>query len=266
MNILITGGNGYIAKSLSNGLWRGMNRYDITSITRKDFNLTDREATSKWFKDKYFDVVIHTAVVGGSRLHDDDADVLYQNLQMFFNLYDNKHCFGKLINFGSGAELGMPNDPYGLSKKSISKFIDAEPFFYNIRIYGVFNENEWDTRFIKSNIKRYINKEHISVYEDKLMDFFYMKDLIELVRHFIYKDNLPKNVDCTYDIDACYLSDIAYIINDLSNYKVEIKVGEGKGKKYIGDWNPININYIGLEQGIKETYKKLSNEEYQFLY
>ena len=76
MNILITGGNGYIAKSLSDGLWRGMNRHHITSITRNDFDLTDREATNKWFEDKYFDVVIHTAVVGGSRLHNDNADVL----------------------------------------------------------------------------------------------------------------------------------------------------------------------------------------------
>jgi UDP-glucose 4-epimerase len=260
MNILITGGNGYIAKSLSKSLDNSI------SITRKDFDLTDRHATNKWFEEKYFDVIIHTAVKGGSRLLVDGGNIFYENIQMFYNLLNNKHCFGKLINFGSGAELGMPSDPYGLSKNIISKIIDNEDNFYNIRIYGVFDENELDTRFIKSNIKRYINKESIEIHQDKLMDFFYMKDLIELVRHFIYKDNLPKNVDCTYDIDACYLSDIAYIINDLSDYKVEIKVGEGKGKKYIGDWNPININYIGLEQGIKETYKKLSNEEYQFLY
>tara|TARA_R110001606_G_scaffold639_3_gene2439 strand:- start:8 stop:790 length:783 start_codon:yes stop_codon:yes gene_type:complete len=260
MNILITGGNGYIAKSLSKSLDNSI------SITRKDFDLTDRHATNKWFEGKHFDVVIHTAVKGGSRLLVDGGNIFYENIQMFYNLLNNKHCFGKLINFGSGAELGMPSDPYGLSKNIISKIIDNEDNFYNIRIYGVFDENELDTRFIKSNIKRYINKEPIKIHQDKLMDFFYMKDLIELVRHFIYKDNLPKNVDCTYDIDACYLSDIAYIINDLSDYKVEIKIGEGKGKKYIGDWNPININYIGLEQGIKETYKKLSNEEYQFLY
>jgi len=264
MNILITGGNGYIANALY-----GMDiafKDHIQKITRKDFDLTDRHATNKWFDGKYFDVVIHTAVKGGSRLLVDGGNIFYENIQMFYNLLNNKHCFGKLINFGSGAELGMPSDPYGLSKNIISKIIDNEDNFYNIRIYGVFDENELDTRFIKSNIKRYINKESIEIHQDKLMDFFYMKDLIELVRHFIYKDNLPKNVDCTYDIDACYLSDIAYIINDLSDYKVEIKVGEGKGKKYIGDWNPININYIGLEQGIKETYKKLSNEEYQFLY
>ena len=261
MNILITGGNGYIAKSLSDSLWGGIDRYDITSITRNDFDLTSREATNKWFKNKYFDVIIHTAVVGGSRLQDDDSYVLYQNLQMFFNLYDNKHCFGKFINFGSGAELGMPNDPYGLSKKSISKFIDAEPYFYNIRIYGVFDENELDTRFIKSNIIRYINKESIKIYQNKIMDFFYMKDLVMLVKYYINESHLPKNIDCSYDYNHS-LHDIAYMINNLSDYKVDREFTGGVlgHDKYAGEYNPIIKNYIGLEQGIKDTYKKLLDE------
>ena len=46
MNILITGGNGYIAKSLSNRL------NNTISITRNDFDLTDRKATDEWFKGK----------------------------------------------------------------------------------------------------------------------------------------------------------------------------------------------------------------------
>ena len=86
--------------------------------------------------------------------------------------------------------------------------------------------------------------------------------LIKLVKHYIeYNKSLPKNVDCIYD--ACikdYLSDIANIINSLSNYKVKINIGEGKGKNYVGSNNPLNVEWIGLEQGIKETYKKLLNE------
>ena len=180
---------------------------------------------------------------------------------MFYNLLNNKHCFNRLIHFGSGAELNMPTNPYGLNKNIISKIIDNENNFYNIRIYGVFDENELDTRFIKSNIKRYINREPIQIYQDKLMDFFYMKDLIRLVEHFITKDNLPKNIDCSYS-QHYSLSDIAYLINNLSDYKVKINVGEGKGIDYIGDWNPLNIKWKGLEHGIDKTYEKLLEENY----
>ena len=262
MKILITGGDGYIAKSISKGLWNGSDRYDITSINRKDFDLTDRGTTDKWFYGKHFDVVIHTAVKGGSRLSEDNSDIFYQNIQMFYNLLNNKHCFNKLIHFGSGAELNMPNDPYGLSKNVISKIIDTESNFYNIRIFGVFDENELDTRFIKNNIKRYINKQPIEIHQDKLMDFFYMKDLVELVKYYIYKNNPPKNIDCTYEINpdllnTHYLSNIANMINNLSDYKVEINIGEGKGIDYVGYLNPLNTKWIGLEQGIKETYNKL---------
>ena len=81
MRILITGGNGYVAKSLYNGL---KDLYDITLVTRKDFDLSDNNATNNWFKDKYFDTVIHTAVKGGSRLTKDNAETFYENIKMFY--------------------------------------------------------------------------------------------------------------------------------------------------------------------------------------
>jgi|TARA_R110000772_G_scaffold233248_1_gene344828 GDP-L-fucose synthase len=255
MNILITGGNGYIAKSILKNLDNSI------SITRKDFNLTDRHATNTWFKNKYFDVIIHTAIVGGNRLKIDTGDIFYQNIQMFYNLLNNKHCFGKLINFGSGAENGLPNNPYGLSKNIISRIIDSEPHFYNIRIYGVFDENELDTRFIKSNIIRYINKEPLKIHQNKIMDFFYMKDLVTLVKYYISETYLPKNVDCSYNYNHS-LHDIAYMINNLSDYKVDREFTGGVlgHDKYAGEYNPIIKNYIGLEQGIKNTYKKILSE------
>ena len=256
MKILITGGNGYIAKALSDKL------DNVTSVTRKDFDLTDREATNDWFYGRYFDIVIHTAIKGGSRLQQDNSSVFYQNIQMFYNLLNNKHCFGKLLNFGSGAELSMPTDPYGLSKNVISKIIDLTDNFYNIRIHGVFDENELNTRFIKSNIKRYINRKPIEIYQDKLMDFFYMEDLIRLVEYFIYENNLPKNIDCSYSQHHS-LSDVAYLINNLSDYKVKININSNeKGKDYIGDWNPLNIKWKGLKYGIDKTYDKLLEENY----
>ena len=255
MNILITGGNGYIAKSLSKNLID----YDITSISRKDFDLTNKEITTQWFKNKFFDIVIHTAVKGGSRLNQDGSEVFYQNLQMFYNLYYNKLHFNKFIHFGSGVELGQPNDPYGLSKKIINELISSEPDFYNIRIFGVFDENELDTRFIKNNIKHYLNKEEIIIHQNKLMDFFYMKDLITLVKFYINKNHLPKVDECSYS-EKYSLLDIAHLINNLSDYKIPIKQLDSiEGKAYIGKTS-LDLNYIGLKQGIKEMYNKLQNE------
>lgn len=250
--ILVTGGYGYIAKHLI----KNLKGYEITSITRLDFDLTDKKATDKWFKDKFFDVVIHTAIKGGSRLKSDDGDVFYQNLQMFYNLFYNKHHFGKLIHFGSGAELGQPSDPYGLSKKIINDLTKSEPNFYNIRIFAVFDENELDTRFIKSNIKRYLNKEDIIIYQNKLMDFFYMKDLVTLINHYIEENHLPKIVECSYK-EKYSLLDIANLINNLSNYKVSIKqLDYVEGNSYIGNTFK-ELNYIGLEKGIQEIYNIL---------
>jgi UDP-glucose 4-epimerase len=255
MNILITGGNGYIAKSLSKAL---SNKYDVVSITRQNFDLTNRKATDEWFSDKHFDVVIHTAVKGGNRLtrDQDGSEIFYQNLQMFYNLYYNKHKFDKLIHFGSGAEKGNPSDSYGLSKKIIYDLTKNITNFYNIRIFAVFDENELNTRFIKNNIKRYINKEEIIIHQDKLMDFFYMEDLVTLVKHYIEENHLPKVAECSYTKKYSLLN-IANIINNLSNYKVPIKqLDSTTGQPYIGK-TYTNLSYIGLEQGIKEVYNKL---------
>jgi dTDP-4-dehydrorhamnose reductase len=90
--ILITGGNGYISKSLFNNL---KTKYQITLVTRDDFDLSDSRAVAEWFSNKKYDVVIHAAAVGGSRLLDEDNQIIDQNLQMYYNLLSNKNCFKK---------------------------------------------------------------------------------------------------------------------------------------------------------------------------
>jgi nucleoside-diphosphate-sugar epimerase len=178
---------------------------------------------------------------------------------MFYNLYYNKHCFDKFIHFGSGAELNTPSNPYGLSKKIINDLIKSEHGFFNIRIFGVFDENELNTRFIKSSILKYLNKTPITIHQDKYMDFYYMGDLINLVHEYVIGNpytSLPKISECSYR-KKYKLSDIASFINTLGNYKVPINiVDSAKGDSYIGT-TVFNMITIGLEQGIINTYNKL---------
>jgi nucleoside-diphosphate-sugar epimerase len=256
MRILITGGNGYIAKSLYNAF---KDKYNVTCITRQDFDLTDLFDTHQYLSDKYFDIVLHCAVSGGSRLKPDTWEDMDNNLKMYYNLLNCKNRFGALIHFGSGAEINAPESPYGLSKRVIANSISKMPNFYNIKIFGVFDENELDTRFIKGNIKRYINKEPIIIHQDKFMDFFYMKDLISLVDYYITNDNVPKQIDCSY-IGLYKLSEIASIINDLDDYKVDIQIEkEGIALSYYGIANVL-LDFVGLKEGIREVYSKLKNE------
>jgi len=253
MKILITGSNGYIAKSLYDAF---KDNHEISLVSRKDFDLSDYVSVDNFFKDKFFDVVIHTAVNGGSRLSKESWSIMDSNLMMYYNLLRNKSNFTKFIQFGSGAEFLENETPYGLSKKVISNSISDLDNFYNIRIFGVFDENELETRFIKSSIKKLISKEEIEVYMDIAMDFFYMKDLITLVNYYIKNDNLPKSIDCTYN-KSYKISEVANMINSLDENTVEVKILSEGVNTYIGKFTDLSLNYIGLEEGIKETYKKI---------
>lgn len=254
MNILITGGNGYVAKSLYIVL---KDKYNITKITRQDFDLTDCNATREWFCGRYFDVVIHTATVGGSRLKQEDDDVIKQNLLMYNNLLANKDHFDKFITFGSGAEFFKQNTPYGISKCMITESIKNNNNFYNLRIFATFDHNELNTRFIKANILRYINKEPMQIHTNKIMDFFYMQDLITLVDYYICNNNPPKEINCSYE-NKYTLKNIADIINKLDKHKVKIVI-ENKNELqfYCGESPTFPINILGLERGIKNTFREL---------
>ena len=258
MNILITGGNGYVAKSLYNGF---KNSHTISTITRKDLDLTNYEPLKNYFlNNERFDVVIHTAIVGGSRLSSDSFSIVDSNLQMYYNLLHNKEHYGKFISFGSGAEIYNSDTPYGISKKIIAQSMMKYDDMYNIRIYAVFDENELDTRFIKSNIKRYIQNQAMVIHQNKKMDFFYMKDLIKLVSYYIEHPNPPKQIDCKYETEFT-LADISNMINNLSDNRVKCIIENlNVSNDYTGYYTHLPIEYIGLKEGIKNTYNIIKKE------
>ena len=270
MKILLTGSNGFLAKNLA----KHLSKYDLTTISRTDFDLRDTAAVNNFFKDKYFDVVVHCAIKGGNRLNKDSKDIVYDNIKLIMNLMLNRKFFGKIIHFGSGAELDrsndifgnninifqkLPDDPYGFSKNIIGRLLHNYENSYNLRIFNVFANDEAERRMIKNNIMNYIEDQPIVIHQDKYMDFLYIDDFVNIVELYIKGENLPKEIDCVYDTKF-RLSDIANLINNLSNKKVPIEINSPDlGKSYCGYYQNIcnTLNFIGLEQSIRNVYESI---------
>ena len=157
---------------------------------------------------------------------------------MYYNLLNVRNHYGKMIHFGSGAEDSMRDTPYGLSKYVINKSIEDQENFYNVRIHAVFDENELNTRFIKANLVKYINREPMQIYSNRKYTFFYMKDLVKLVTHILLSKNesLMKYNYASYANDL-YLTDICNFINELGDYKVPVLVGSETSDDYISGFN-----------------------------
>jgi nucleoside-diphosphate-sugar epimerase len=147
MNILITGGSGYVGNHL-NTFYK--NKANVTCLSRGVLDISDTYSVNKWFEGKYFDVVLHAAISGGNRVDADTIKEYKNNIKMIDNLYEHKNKFGKLISFGSGAE--RTGTWYGRSKEYIHRLILNTNNWYNLRIYGIFDKDENDYRFIKANI------------------------------------------------------------------------------------------------------------------
>ena len=91
------------------------------------------------------------------------------------------------------------------------------------------------------------------------MDFFYIDDFNKILELYINEVILPKEIDCVYQ-NKVMLSDIANIINNLSDKKVPVHILNPEiGNSYCGNFNAITntLNLKGLEQGIYEIYKSL---------
>jgi nucleoside-diphosphate-sugar epimerase len=188
MKVCVLGSNGFIGKNLirDNTEWVG--------VTRHDLDLTDQMAVKKYFETHTYDVVIHCAVVGGSRMKLDDGEVTHKNILMFENVV----CVfkGKLLYFSSGAALrgNPPTDPYGLSKWVIDRRIETIPDAYSLRIWGCYGPGELPTRF-SSVCKR---EGHVVIDQDRYFDFIDIKDVLKIVREYVNGDKIEKEYNLVY--------------------------------------------------------------------
>jgi hypothetical protein len=91
-----------------------------------------------------------------------------------------------------------------------------------------------------------------------MMDFFYIEDLWKVVKYYMNTLFPPKQIDCCYkESKGIYLLDISNMINNLDTHNVDITIkNQESGEPYVGQAIELNMDYIGLEKGLKLEYEK----------
>lgn len=280
INVVVTGANCSVAQDL---IPRLEEKYNVIKITRENSNLHDSEFVDHFFNTTHVDYVLNLASNGGKKRQTDIPDFFYNNILVFENLFRNKHKYKLMINFGSGISFddrnsldeireyalnkSIPTGYYALSKYMIRERIrEAHTNVVNLRIFSLFGKSEEAQRFTKVNIQRYINKEPIVIYQNRLIDFFYEEDMFRVVDHYISECEKGYEVP-SWELNLSYMQKVdlihmATLINTMSDYRVPIQLddAENPGKSYTGSGYRLDRLYIpfrGIEEGIRDIYEHL---------
>lgn len=272
--ILITGANGFAGRHLATYL--KSKKYELYTPSHKELDLLDENAVDNYFIKNKIDIVIHTALVGGSRKEEHVDSALNQNLRMFFNIIRNKKRFKKMIHCGSGAEYDkrfpivkakeedfdkrVPVDEYGFGKYICSKYIENSENIVCLRIFALFGKFEdYRYRFISNAICRNIYGLPITIRQNVYFDYIYINDFVRIVEYFIehkakhkfYNAGTGKRID---------IKTLARKINEISDKKSKIII---KNKELNNEYTCNNERLISeildfkftkMDDSIKDLY------------
>lgn len=262
MNILITGGNGFVGGFIKNHL---MKNHTVFSPKSSELDLRDLNAVDKWFDQHDIDTVIHCALTGREVLSSFDPVYLSDGLLMFRNLWRNRHKFKSLINLGTAFEFDLsennsfvkeddilnhlPDTSYGYSKNLIARVIRDTDNFYNLRLFGVCHENESLKRFFK----RMINEKNPVIFNDQYLDYFYLPDIFPIID--VILDGKTKHFDINVVYNTKYrLSELAFHLYDcLGIDKKKITINGYNGRDLTGNSERLdsyNLPFIGVLKGL----------------
>jgi len=280
MRIFLTGVNGFVGQHLKKYF---QNKYKIIAPSRKELDLLDEKKVEGFFKKNKIDVVIHTALVGGSRTEEAVSSALDQNLRMFFNIIKNKKRFKRMIHCGSGAEYDkrfpivkakeedfskrIPVDEYGFGKYICSKYIENSENIVCLRIFALFGMgDDYRYRFISNAICRNIFELPITMKQNVYFDYIYIKDFVRIVEYFVKNKGKYK----FYNIGAGKRRDIKTIaekINEIANKKSKIIIKKkGLNNEYTCNNNRLlgeipNFKFTDFDTYMVELYNWYKNNK-----
>lgn len=248
MNIFITGSNGFVGSHLKEYLQQNYG-YNLFAPSSKELDLHNENDVDEYILSNNIDVIIHLANKGGGRDTVDMKNITEYNLRIFFNIAKHEKKVQKIISFGSGAEYGkhkpiieakeedylkeQPVDEYGFYKSITSRYIEKTKRIVQLRIFGAYGEYEdYRYKFISNAIVKNLLHLPIVIYKNVYFDYIYINDLVRMIDWFIHNEPKEKiyNVTTGKKVD---LITLANIVNDVSDFKSEIKIlNDGLNNEY----------------------------------
>lgn len=271
MNILLTGGSGFIGRNLREGL---SGSYQIFVPSHRELDLLESNQLTTYVKQHQIDTIIHSAVY--SALADGRDAGMVSDLRMFAQLVQVAPRMKKIIYFGSGAEYGkqrdlvkvsesdwgshIPEDAYGIAKYMMQSVTRREPQLLNLRPFGIYGPYEdYRSKFISNAIVKHLLHLPIVIKQNVIFDYLDVADLGNIVDHFLTNDHKFADYNVT-PTQATSLVEIAQMINLVGKRDAPIQVlTPGLNYQYTGDNTRLlsempNFRFRPLEQSIKELY------------
>lgn len=232
--VLITGGNGFIAKCLS----PLEHKFKIATLGRDQLDLLNRRQVERVLRKENFDVVIHTATYDAAPTFStkDPDKVLKNNLTMFFNIVGYRAYYDRLIYFGSGIEkLLDPPNQYAFSKQIMNRYTQQTTNITNLRLYTVWGPHgDWRYRVAMNLCAKAVCGLPLVIKEDRRCSYIDDTDLAEIVTQIIHK-RLPSG---TYEVCnpvTLRYKDIARLVRSITGIKREPTIISSSKTDYCGD-------------------------------
>lgn len=281
MNILITGGNGFIGSNLLSKLQQ--KNYKVLNLSYRDSFPIDIQNIID-FKPK---VIIHCGWHGGNNYSDSNSlDQYHKNIPNSIKLLETASIIktvDSFIGIGSSFEYGNKKCKFeeSFSEESIDFYGISKTFFKNYsKIYCSLNKINWTwirpvytygpndvkTRLIpRTIIKMLKNEKQIKFNScESIVDYLYIEDFAEAVYEII-----KQNKNGVFNIcsgNEYKVKDIILMIAKIMNYNEEIlfdQIDDKSKPNYICASNKKIIEQTGwipkinLEEGLHQTISKI---------